>query len=116
MRPTCEIIADVKDEKEVTYEELKMACLVQSFLLFKYQQDVSRLLEGGISADLTRQTWYSDKKTSSAKSGISSAYWTGIKADPVKFLGQGNIPGTEEYRARYALSKNMLEKFVEKKE
>lgn len=33
MRSTCEIIADLKDGKEVPYEELKMACLVQSGLL-----------------------------------------------------------------------------------
>ena len=37
MRSTCEIVADIKDGKEVTYEELKMACLVQSYLLFQYQ-------------------------------------------------------------------------------
>ena len=29
MRSTCEIIADLKDGKEPTYEELKMACLVK---------------------------------------------------------------------------------------
>ena len=34
MRSTCEIIADVKDGKEVPYEELKMACLVQSSIIF----------------------------------------------------------------------------------
>lgn len=34
MRSTCEIIADIKDGKDVPYEELKMACLVQSSLLF----------------------------------------------------------------------------------
>lgn len=55
MRATCEIIADIKDGKEVTYEELKMACLVQSFLLFKYQQDVKNLLNGGIASELTKK-------------------------------------------------------------
>ncbi len=74
MRATCEIIADVKDGKEVSYSELKLACLVQSFLLFQYQQDVRKLLKGGISADLTRECNYSDSKTSSADSGISSVY------------------------------------------
>lgn len=37
MRSTCEIVADLKDGKEPTYEELKMACLVQSSLLFFYK-------------------------------------------------------------------------------
>ncbi len=53
MRATCEIIADVKDGKEVPYEELKLACIVQSFLLFQYQNDVKNLIKGGIAAELT---------------------------------------------------------------
>ena len=47
MRATCEIIADVKDGKEVQYEELKMACLVQSFFHFNYQNDVKNMKKGG---------------------------------------------------------------------
>lgn len=116
MRSTCEIIADVKDGKEVPYEELKMASLVQSFLIFKYQQDVKNLLEGGIVAELTKQSEYSDAKTSSAKGGISSAYWNGIKADPVQFLGPAHIPGTPEYEKRYGVSKKLFEKFAENAE
>lgn len=112
MRATCEIIADVKDGKKVPYEELKMACLVQSFLLFKYQEDVKNLLQGGIAADLTKQEWYSDPKTSSAQRGISSAYWKGIKADPEQFLGPAHIPGTPEYEKRYRVSKKLFEKFA----
>lgn len=110
MRATCEIIADIKDGKEVSYEELKMACLVQSFLLFKYQEDVKNLLQGGISADLVRQTWYSDSKTSSVQRGISSVYWKGIKADPIQFLGAEHIPGTPKYEKRYRISKKLYEK------
>ena len=64
MRSTCEIVADIKDGKEVTYEELKMACLVQSYLLFQYQNDVKHLLKGGIEADMTKQSWYSERKNS----------------------------------------------------
>ena len=60
MRSTCEIIADLKDGKEVPYEELKMACLVQSGLLFLFQQEVEHLLNGGLSAEMTRQMNYSD--------------------------------------------------------
>ena len=54
MRAACEIIADIKDNKEVTYEELKLACLVLDFLLFQYKNDVKNLLKGGIAAELTR--------------------------------------------------------------
>lgn len=46
MRATCEIVADVKDGKEVSYEELKMACIVQSSLLFFFQQDIKALIKG----------------------------------------------------------------------
>lgn len=49
MRATCEIVADLKDGKEVPYEELKMACLVQSSIIFFYQQDTKNLLKGGIA-------------------------------------------------------------------
>lgn len=116
MRATCEIIADIKDGKDVTYEELKMACLVQSFLLFQYKNDVKNLIRGGISADLTKHSYYSDSKTSSAESGISSVYWKGIKADPVEFLGPAHIPGTPEYERRYRVSKAVLNKVLEGEE
>lgn len=116
MRATCEIIADIKDGKDVTYEELKMACLVQSFLLFQYKNDVKNLIRGGISADLTKHSYYSDSKTSSAESGISSVYWKGIKADPVEFLGPAHIPGTPEYERRYRVSKAVLNKVLKDEE
>lgn len=115
MRPTCEIIADIKDNKELSYEELKLACLVLEFLLFQYKNDVKNLLKGGIAADLTKQSWYSDPKTSSIARGISSAYWKGIKADPVEFLGSAHIPGTSEYEARYRVSKAVLNKVMKDK-
>ena len=111
MKATCEIIADIKDGKEVSYEELKMACLVQSFLLFQYQNDVKNLIKGGMAAELTLQLKYSDAKTSSKEMGISSDYWKGIKADPMQFLGPAHIPGTPEYEKRYAVSKKLYEKF-----
>lgn len=112
MRPTCEIIADIKDGKEVTYDELKMACLVQSFLLFQYQNDVKNLIKGGIAAELTKQSNYSDIATSSKEGGISSVYWKGMKADPVQFLGPAHIPGTEEYEKRHSISKRIYEKVI----
>lgn len=115
MRATCEIIADIKDGKEVSYEELKMACLVQSFLLFQYRNDVKKLLKGGIDADMVRQVWYSDPKVSSIESGISSVYWNGMKGDPVQFLGQAHIPGTTEYEQRYKISKKVLDTVMKDK-
>ena len=75
MRKTCEIISDVKDGKKVSYEELKLTCLVQSFIIFQYQQDVKGLLKGGIEADLRKRCRYSNPERSSAEAGISSVYW-----------------------------------------
>ena len=112
MRATCEIISDIKDGKEVPYDELKMACLVQSFLLFQYRNDVKKLLKGGIDADLVKQVWYSDPKKASVESGISSVYWNGMKGDPVQFLGQAHIPGTPEYEQRNKMSKAVLDKVL----
>ena len=74
MRATCEIVADLKYGKEVPYEELKMACLVQSSIIFFYQQDTKNLLKGGIAADLVEQMNYKDDKTSSKKLGYPSWY------------------------------------------
>lgn len=98
MRSTCKIIADIKDNKEVSYEELRMACLVQSSIIFFYQQDTKSLLKGGISAELTKNAGYSDPETSSKEMGYPSWYWNAIKMDPAEFLGPRNIPGTEEWK------------------
>ena len=114
MRATCEIIADLKDGKEVTYEELKMACLVQSSIIFFYQQDTKNLLKGGISADLVKKMNYKDDKTSSKELGYPSWYWNTIKKDPIEWLGAYHIPGTPEYDKLYKLSKIIFEKFVNK--
>ncbi len=82
MRQTCEIIADLKDGTEVPYEELKMACLVQSSMLFFFKNNTKTLLKGGIAKDLLIQTEYSDPKTSSKEMGVPSWYWKAEKTDP----------------------------------
>ena len=112
MKSTCEIIADLKDGKEGTYEELKMACLVQSSIIFFYQQDTKNLLKGGISSDLVEKMNYKDDKTSSKELGYPSWYWNAIKKDPIEWLGASNIPGTSEYNEHYKLSKALFEKFT----
>ena len=111
MRATCEILADLKDGKEVQYEELRMACLALDGLVFLFKQDTKHLLKGGISADMVKRMNYSDEKTSSIELGIPSWYWKGIKKDPTEWLGKSNIPGTTEYEEHYKLSKALLDKF-----
>lgn len=112
MRATCEIIADIKDGIDVEYDELKMACLVLESMIFFYKQDTKHLLKGGIGADMVKRTNYSDTETSSEELGIPSWYWNAIKKDPVEWLGNKNIPGTQEYDEHYKLSKALFDRFV----
>ena len=112
MRSTCEIVADLKDGKEVQYEELKMACLVQSSIIFFYQQDTKNLLKGGISADLVEKMNYKDDKTSSKEMGYPSWYWNAIKKDPLEYLGPNWIPGTPEWERIHAASTKIFDNLV----
>ncbi len=115
MRTTCEIIADIKDGKEVPYEELKMACLVQASMLFFFKSNTKTLLKGGITKDLLIQSEYSDPKTSLKEMGIPSWYWKAEKSDPIKWLGKEHIPGTPEYEQRYKMSKMVLDTVIKDK-
>jgi len=112
MRQTCEIIADLKDGKEVPYDELKMACLVQSSIIFFYKQDTKAFLKGGFSADLKKRMEYSDPETSSQEMGTPSWYWKAIKADPLKWLSASDIPGTDEWKKIHAVGNKLLAKFT----
>ena len=113
MRATCEILADLKDGKEVPYEELRMALLALDGLVFLFKQDTKHLLKGGIGADMVKRMNYSDTKTSSMELGTPSWYWNAIKKDPIEWLGPKNIPGTHEYDKHYKLSKSLLDKFLD---
>ena len=113
MRSTCEIVADLKDGKEPTYEELKMACLVQSSLLFFYKQDTKSLLKGGIGTDLVKQMNYKDENTSSIELGEPTWYWNGIRKDPIQWLGPRNIPGTDEWKEWHKVTTGVLNKVLD---
>lgn len=113
MRQTCEIIADLKDGKEVLYEELKMACLVQSTMIFFFRNNVKTLLKGGISKDLLIEMEYSDPKTSSKEMGIPSWYWKAEKSDPEKWLSPSDIPGTPEWEKMQKIHQKVLDKVME---
>lgn len=110
MRATCEIVADVKDGKEVSYEELKMACIVQSSLLFFFQQDIKALIKGGFYAETKKKMEYSDPKTSSVESGIPSWYWKAMRADPFEWLSPRDIPGTDENKKWNGIAQRLLDK------
>lgn len=112
MRSTCEIIADLKDGLEVSCEELKMACLVQSAIIFFFRQDVKALLGEGIAKDLKIQMEYSDPETSSKEMGTPSWYWKAIKADPEKWLSPRDIPNTPEWEKMHRIHQKILDKVM----
>lgn len=86
MRPTCDIIEDLKDGIEVPYEELKAAALVQDSIIYFFKHDTQKLLKGGTEADSIKRRNYSDQKTSSEKLGIPSWYWIAINKNPLEWL------------------------------
>lgn len=114
MRSTCEIVADLKDGKEVPYEELKMACLVQSGIIHFFQNDTKQLLAGSLVSEVIRKMNYSDPETSSAEAGIPTWYWKAIHADPVEWLGPKWIPGTPEWERMHSIHKKIYEKALSK--
>lgn len=114
MRSTCEIIADLKDGKEVPYEELKMACLVQSSIIFFYKQDTKHLLKGRFDAEIVKQIGYRDNRTSSKALGEPSWYWDAIHEDPIEYLGPNHIPGTPEWKRMHNAKVKIFEHVMKK--
>ncbi len=110
MRTTCEIVADLKEGKDATYEELKMACLTLNACAYLFKRDIAALIKGGIAADLKVTSEYSDPETSSKEYGIPSWYYKAVNKDPMEWLSPGNMPGTAEYEARYKASKAIFDK------
>ena len=107
MRSTAEIISAVKDSETVDFEELRMACLVLDSLLFFAHENIKRLLDGGLGAELTKKNF----PDAHAELGISKQEYEAWRKDPVKYLGKEHIPGTQEYDQHYRISKKIFEKF-----
>lgn len=106
MRETVEILAEIEENGRPEYEELRMACLVQKSLLYFIHQDIKRLLQGGIAAELTRQEYPEEH----AELGISKREWKALHMDPEKYLGPQNIPGTPEWADFHRIAKKVLER------
>ena len=111
MRSTAEIIADLKDNKEVSYEELRLAALVQSFVIWQYQQDVQRFLKGGLTAEIVTKLNYEGENASKTL-GYSKPYVNAMRRDPAEFLGTEHIPGTAEWKPMHELSMKIFDKFT----
>ena len=109
MRSTNDIIIAVKESEPVTKEELKMACLVLSNLLYFHHQTIRRLVKGGAAAELEKKLNLPDAY---GDLGMPEYYHQAMLADPIKYLGPGHIPGTPEYEAGYGMSKKVFDKVM----
>lgn len=87
MRPVIEIIADVKDGKEVPTEELKAAVLVQNAMIFQFRNDTRRLFKAGKEVERFRAMYYSNPEKSSMDQAIPSWMYNAENADPLEFFG-----------------------------
>lgn len=108
MRSTNEILIDVKDNKEVSKEELRMALLVLDAINFFNHNHLKRLLKGGLGAEVTKKEF----PDAYADLGVSRFEFEGLKKDPYEFLGPNHTPGTEEWKAIHRAATSVLNKVV----
>lgn len=108
MRSTNDILIDVKDNKDVSKEELKMALLVLDSINFFNHNHLKRLLKGGLGAELTKKEF----PDACADLGISKLEFEGLKKDPYEFLGPDHIPGTKEWEVIHKAATNLFNKVV----
>ncbi len=108
MRCTAEILSDVKDNVEVPYEELRLALLVMDAINFLNHGRFKNLLKGGQSAELEKFNF----PGAHAELGISKHEYNAMHMDPVEYLGQEHIPGTEAYARIHDLALKLFNKFV----
>ncbi len=109
MRCTAEILSDVKDNIEVSYEELRLALLVMDAINFLNHGRFKNLLRGGTRAELERKNF----PGANAELGISKHEHDAMHMDPTKYLGPEHIPGTEEYAKIHDLAVKLFNKFVQ---
>ena len=108
MRSTNDILIDVKDNKDVSKEELKMALLVLDSINFFNHNHLKRLLKGGLGAELTKKEF----PDACADLGISKLEFEGLKKDPYEFLGSDHVPGTKEWEVIHKAATNVFNKVV----
>lgn len=109
MRCTAEILSDVKDGLEVTYEELRLAILVMDSINFFNHRRFQNLLKGGVVAEMEKKQF----PGACAQLGISKQEHNALHADPVDYLGPDHIPGTPEYEHMHQLAQKLLYKVLE---
>ena len=91
MRQLCEIMADLKDGKEVDYEEARLSCLVLSNINFQLRQDVKHLLsENRLVIEIVKSSY------SGMPDGMSKMYWKAMHTSPEEFLGMYHPDNPEQ--------------------
>ena len=109
MRSTNQIIADVKDNMEVTYEELRLALLVMDGINFLNHGRFKRLLKGGYEADIERGNF----PGACFDLGVSKHEYDAMNMDPKEYLGPEHIPGTPEYQRIHELATKLFNNLVQ---
>lgn len=108
MRSTSEILSDVKDNVDVSKEELRMALLVLDSVNFFNHKRLKLLISGEVGAELTKR----DFPGACAELGISDLELQAMKMDPIKYLGESHIPGTEAWKDFHRLGEKVLQKVM----
>jgi hypothetical protein len=104
MRSLNEIVIAVQDCEPCTDEELRMCVMALHFRNHNATRDMDELCEL--------------VKCDDAKAKFRAAFWTrenesrfrGNKMPVDEFLGPGNIPWNDEYKARMKMAKNVFKK------
>lgn len=89
MKTANEVIIAIKNGEQVDDKELKLACLVLNSLLTIGNVNMKNLIKGGEIASLTVRKEFPG---SCAEVGISQTESMGLNSDPVKWIGESNIP------------------------
>lgn len=111
MRSTIEILCDVKDNVDVDKEELRMALLVLDSINFFNHNHLRRLLKGGVGAEFTANEF----PDAYGELGISKHEYNALRMDPLKYLGEDKIPGTEAWERFHKIANNILNIVMDEK-
>lgn len=110
MRSTCEVICAVKENKETTKEELKMALLVMNSTEYFLKGQLERTLDAidGGKDMLVKLA------AGNAKQFMRTTLFNLHKGDPIKVLGPSGIPGNKEHDDFYAAGCRLVDKLMAK--
>ncbi|WP_151765763.1 hypothetical protein [Acinetobacter colistiniresistens] len=103
-RTLSQIIEAVKDNGEVTSEELRLVVLAQDFLMSFDHRAISNLRTAELEGKTQRSVYSADWQFKERFRRLQNA----MKQDPQKYLGEHNLPESLVYQKRRAISKALV--------